>query len=294
MLNSLFKTVITTSLLVFMMSYAGAHEDSNETSTAKKSVLEIALASQPAEVQVRYAARNPKETLEFFGIKPGMNVVEILPGEGWYTKILLPHLGQEGNLVGVDYPQALWTNFSWMTPEDLEGKKTWVSTWTADAQTWRTDNSANISAFQFAEMPADFKGTADAVLYFRAMHNLARFDAEQGFLGAALKETYDVLKPGGIVGIVQHQAREDRPDEWADGNNGYLKKSFVISTMEDAGFVFVGGSDVNENAKDQATEGDVVWRLPPVYNTSKDDEEKAAMTAIGESHRMTLKFRKPS
>jgi predicted methyltransferase len=182
-----------------------------------------------------------------------------------------------------------------MTPERIEAKKTWVNTWTTQAQEWRNDDSASVSAFQFDEMPAALEGTADAVLFIRALHNLARFNEKQGFFDNALKDTLAVLKPGGIVGIVQHQAREDRPDDWANGDNGYLKKSFIIKQMQDSGFEFVGESDINENLKDQATTGDIVWRLPPSYNGSRDDDvKKAAMTAIGESNRMTLKFRKPS
>jgi predicted methyltransferase len=110
----------------------------------------------------------------------------------------------------------------------------------------------------------------------------------------ALANAFTLLKPGGILGIVQHQAREDLSDEWASGDNGYLKKSFVIREAEKAGFKFVDESAVNENAKDQAKEGDIVWRLPPSYSTSKEDKElKAEMAQIGESHRMTLKFLKP-
>ena len=298
--NTIFKTALATALFAMISACSSTDIEPNNTVTQEKFVVEnaalkAAISSQAADVQARYGSRNPEQTLNFFGVEPGMTVVEILPGGGWYSKILLPYLGTDGQLVGVDYPQALWPNFDWMKPEAIEAKKTWVSTWTAKAQEWRTTNSANISAFQFSEMPASMAGTADAVLYIRALHNLARFDAKQGFLGDALKDTYGVLKPGGIVGIVQHQGREDRPDDWADGSSGYLKKSFVISRMQDAGFEFVGESSVNENPKDQASVGDIVWRLPPSYNGSRDDEtKKAAMTAIGESNRMTLKFRKPS
>lgn len=257
--------------------------------------LSSAIQSQDEQTKARYSARNPKQTLNFFGIMPGMTVVEVLPGSGWYSKILLPYLGENGKLIGVDYPQALWPNFSWMTPERIEDKKSWPATWTAQAEKWRTNSSANVEAFKFAEMPEAMKGTADAVLYIRALHNLARFDAEQGFLGDALSDTMDVLKPGGIVGIVQHQARENQDDQWADGSSGYLKKSTVITRMQDAGFEFVGESNINENPKDLATKGDIVWRLPPSYNGSGDDEtKKARMTAIGESNRMTLMFRKPN
>ena len=84
------------------------------------------------------------------------------------------------------------------------------------------------------------------------------------------------------------------PDEWANGSAGYLKKSFVVAQAEQAGFELVGESDMNTNANDQPTTDDVVWRLPPSYQSSRDDPEKQAeFDAIGESNRMTLRFRKP-
>ena len=256
--------------------------------------LDAVLASQPEKTQQRYAYRNPKETLQFLQIKPGMKVMEVLPGRGWYSKILLPHLGTEGELVGVDYPQALWPNFSFMTPERIEGKKTWVSTWTADANSWRTNDSAKVSAFQFNEMPNSVKGTIDAALFIRALHNLNRFPEKQDFLGNALKETFQALKPGGYLGIVQHHAYEDRPDDWADGNNGYLKQSFVINKLQQHGFEFVAQSDINANPKDQAKQGDNVWRLlPSLRGKFKDDQHREEIKSIGESNRMTLLFRKP-
>jgi predicted methyltransferase len=252
------------------------------------------LAAQPADVQGRYEWRHPQQTLEFFAIKPGMNVVEALPDEGWYTKILLPYLGQDGSLIGADYSPEMYAKMSWATPEFLKEKETWVATWTAQAETWRTDDSAVVSAFVFGAMPEAFNGTADAVLFIRALHNLARFNAEGGYLDKALKDALDALQPGGIVGIVQHQAAEDSSAEFADGSHGYLKKSYIMKAMQDAGFEFVAESAINENTEDQPGPDDIVWRLPPTLATSRDNPELAAqMKAIGESNRMTLKFRKP-
>ena len=99
---------------------------------------------------------------------------------------------------------------------------------------------------------------------------------------------------GGIVGVVQHMAPETASDDWADGSRGYLKKTFLIAQMKKAGFDFVASSDINLNAKDQPTEKDIVWRLPPTFHGSKDKPElKKQYMAIGESNRMTLTFRKP-
>ena len=267
---------------------------SAEDAAVSAASLDAVLAAQDDAAKQRYEYRHPKETLQFFGIEPGMTVVEVLPGGGWYTKILLPYLGDQGTVIGADYPLALWSNFNFMTPERLEAKKTWVTDWIADATEWKTENSASLNAFQFAAMPESVQGTADAVLFIRALHNLHRFEDKGGYLTAALADSFAALKPGGTLGIVQHRGAEDQPDSWADGNNGYLKQSRIIELMTSAGFEFVAESAINSNPKDQAVEGDAVWRLPPVLSGSKDDPvKKAAAQAIGESNRMTLKFRKP-
>ena len=256
--------------------------------------LSSVLAEQPEEVQARYSYRHPAETLEFFGIAPGMTVIEALPGGGWYTKILLPYLGQEGRLVGADYSFDMYPLFGFFSAEQLKEKETWVNDFTADAKEWAGDDGAPVSAFVFGSMPEEMKGTADAVLFIRALHNLARFEDEGGYLTKALQDAFDVLKPGGTVGVVQHRARDTMSDEWAGGQHGYLKKSFVIASMEEAGFEFTGGIEINANEKDQPGDDDIVWRLPPSLATSRENPElKAEMEAIGESNRMTLKFRKP-
>lgn len=258
-----------------------------------KSLPEI-LAAQPENVKARYAWRHPQETLEFFGIKPGMTVVEALPGGGWYSKILLPYLGPDGELIGADYSLDMYPLFGFFSDEILDNKKTWVADWTAEAAGWRGDDGAAVSAFVFGALPEDMKGTADAVLLIRALHNLHRFEPDGGFLTTALQDAFDILKPGGIVGVVQHEVAESKSDAWANGSHGYLKKSAVIAFMQEAGFELVAESPINENPKDQPGDKDVVWRLPPTLSIEDDNEEQAdAMRAIGESNRMTLLFRKP-
>jgi len=270
----------------------------NQTALADKhadnsKALDQALAIQSDKAKARYQYRNPKQTLEFLNIKPGMNVIEILPGNGgWYSKILLPYLGESGKLVGADYPLSMWSYFSFMTQERLEAKKTWIETWSELANTWRTEQSAPVEAFQLAAMPKQYYESADAVLYIRALHHLNRFNDKGGYLDISLNETYKALKPGGLVGIVQHEALEDRPDAWTVGASGYLKKSYIMEKMAQHGFEFVASSDINANPKDQANEGDTVWRLLPSLRVD-DAEKKAANKAIGETNRMTLLFKKP-
>ncbi|MBT8135489.1 MAG: methyltransferase [Gammaproteobacteria bacterium] len=255
--------------------------------------LESALERQSAGTRGRYDHRHPRKTLEFFGIRPGMTVLEALPGGGWYSKILVDYLGPDGNLIGADYPMAMWPMFGFFPEEFIEEKKSWVTDWTATANAWRGDSGAPVAAFVFGSMPDKFAGTADVVLFIRALHNLHRFEGQGGFFTTALADAHRALKPGGILGVVQHQAPETMPDERADGSAGYLKKSQLIRKIEQAGFNFVAASAINNNPKDQPGADDVVWRLPPSLVTSREDPElREEMQAIGESNRMTLKFRK--
>jgi predicted methyltransferase len=276
------------------MPAAATSPTAESTATEATNELSAILAAQPNAVVARYVYRHPEETLNFFGIKPGMTVVEALPGGGWYSKLLLPHLGTEGQLIGANYPNDMWPLFGFFSEERIAKLATWTTDWPAGAQEWRGENAASVSAFEFGKAPENFNGTADAVLLIRALHNLARFEDQGGFLTTAIADSYNVLKPGGIVGVVQHHAPDSASDEWANGSRGYLKKSFVIAQMQAAGFEFVASSDVNANSKDQPTAEDIVWRLPPSLRGAKEDAELTAkMLAIGESNRMTLKFRKP-
>jgi predicted methyltransferase len=287
------ETVMKKTLITFLALGLFAAGNPLQAECGSEQLASV-LAAQPEETQARYQYRHPQETLVFFGIEPGMTVVEALPGGGWYTKILLPYLGSSGQLVGADYAREMYPLFGFFSEEQLKAKDTWVEDFNADAKEWAGDNGARASAFVFGSMPDELKGTADAVLFIRALHNLARFEAEGGYLTAALRNAYDALKPGGLVGVVQHHARDSMSDDWASGRNGYLKRDFLIARMKEAGFEFVAASDINANEKDQPTEEDIVWRLPPSLVTSKDDPElKAKMEAVGESNRMTLKFRKP-
>ncbi len=271
-----------------------ASEAEAAAEAAKPMTLAEILAAQPEEVQARYEYRHPQETIEFFGIEPGMVVVEGLPGRGWYTKLLLPYLGAEGCVIGADYPMEIWPNFPFGTEEFIEKRSTWLTDWPAGAEEWRGESGASVEAFVMGSMPEQYQGTADVVFFPRVLHNLANYESQGGFLTTALADAYAALKPGGTFGVVQHHARDDMSDEFADGSRGYLKKDFVIAAAEAAGFEFVAESDINANPKDQPGAEDIVWRLPPTLATSGEDEElKAEYMAIGESNRMTLKFRKP-
>ncbi len=257
--------------------------------------LAAVLAAQPEEVQARYGARNPAETMAFFGIEPGMTVAEALPGGGWYSKILLAYLGEEGTLIGAHYPDDLWPQFGF-GDEWVAGRVEATANWPTQAAEWNVEGAGNIGSTVLTAMPEAATGQVDAVLFIRALHNLNRFTSEENdYMGDTLAETYRVLKPGGVVGVVQHSGPEGNEDDWANGSNGYLKESAVIAAFEAAGFELAGSSDVNANPADVPGNEDFVWRLPPsLSGTEEGTPERAAMEAIGESNRMTLKFVKPT
>ncbi|MEM9841540.1 MAG: methyltransferase [Pseudomonadota bacterium] len=270
-----------------------AMDEATEMTTEAK--LAAILAAQPEDVQARYGARNPAETLAFFGIEPGMTVAEALPGGGWYSKILMPYLGEEGTLIGAHYPDELWSLFNF-GEEWAATRAQATANWLTTASEWGVEGGAGLASTYLTAMPEGASDSVDAVLFIRALHNLNRFtDEESNFMGDTLSETYRVLKPGGIVGVVQHSAPETNSDDWANGSNGYLKESDVITAFETAGFELVESSDLNANPKDVPTEEEFVWRLPPSFNgTEAGTPEREAVAAIGESNRMTLKFRKPA
>lgn len=229
--------------------------------------------------------RNPGETLTFFGVEPDMAVVEVLPGNGgWYTQILTPYTAEQGRLIGVTYPNSLWVQMfpSW-NPENYDRFGADITRMDAYLSVEGVESAQPIVGYTIDNIPDAEDGQADAVLFFRALHHLFRF--EEPMIDTALAEVYDVLAPGGVVGVVQHRAPEAAPAEFVTGDNGYLKQSDVIAAFERAGFVLEATSEINANPNDPADS--FVWRLPP------STTDNAETLAIGESDRMTLRFRKP-
>ena len=221
--------------------------------------------------------RHPGQTLAFFGIRPDMTVVEITPGGGWYAEILAPYLRNEGKYVAaVVDPMAV-----------AEGKG-------RDYQQRSKDGLAK----KFAAAPAQFDkatvvgydpkapsfgapGSADLVLTFRNVHNWRSAGQAEGMF----KGFYEVLKPGGVLGVVEHRAKGDVP---ADDKSGYVGKDQVIALATAAGFELAGSSEVNANPRDTKDYPGGVWTLPPSNN--HPDADDAKYQAIGESDRMTLRF----
>jgi len=217
----------------------------------------IGSAARPAADVARDVYRHPFETLTFWGLTPGSTIVEIQPGAaGWWSAILRPYAeATGGTYVAVNRPQ------------DGMG--------VAD-------------------------GTADMVLVARAFHNWHRAGRTDAFLASFFK----ALKPGGVLAVEQHRSEDGlNPDVTAP--TGYMPESYIIRAAEAAGFVLDARSELNANPKDDHDHPFGVWTLPPVRtsapraNSTTDrptpltEAERAEYDAIGESDRMTLRFRKP-
>ncbi len=223
----------------------------------------------------RDASRHPKEELTFFGLKPTMTVLEVGPGEGWYTEILAPVLAPQGKLMvtttdpnaSVDLRPTMYAQrtraFLAKSPE-LYGK---VQPVVFDPQA-----------------PAlNLDGSVDMVLVIRGLHGMV----QQGNLTRWLGEYHKALKPDGVLGIEQHRSKPDATSD-QDGKRGYLPEAWVIQQIEAAGFKLAGKSEINANPKDTKDYEPGVWALPPTYRLGDKDRDR--YTAIGESDRMTLRF----
>jgi len=208
--------------------------------------------TRPAADVARDSQRHPLETLTFWGLRPGLTVVEIEPGRGgWWTHILEPYLGATGG------------------------------TYVAVAKPVESMGVAD--------------GTADVVLVARAFHNWSRDGRTEPYLTAFFK----ALKPGGILAVEQHRSVEGL-NVATTAPTGYVPESYVIRAAQNAGFVLEARSEINANPRDDREHPFGVWSLPPIRKSAESDgsnaltpEQRAALDAIGESDRMTLRFRKP-
>jgi len=232
--------------------------------------------------------RNPSETLRFFEVEPGHTVVDALPGGGWYSRILVPYTEGEGQYMGLNYSMEVFDQLfgDRLTEERRATLAAWEEGFVARGEEF--GGTVN-GAFRFGGVPAEFEGQADRVLYIRALHNMAR----TGNLEVAVADAFTLLKPGGMVGVVQHRAPADETDERADGNRAYLRQADVIAAFEAGGFELVETSEINANPNDTADYEIGVWALPPSNSGDSEGEDVPPLQSVGESDRMTLKFRKP-
>jgi len=285
------KHLLSALLAIALMHTGFSHAQSNDA-PAWDAALEAAISQRSDEQRARDAYRHPAATLAFFQVEPGMTVAEVLPGGGWYTRILANYLGSDGTLYGVNYADDMWPLLSYASEEWIAQRIAATAAF-PDQVAEFTDNGIQAAGFTFKTVPEKATGEVDRVLLIRALHNLSRFESEAGTFTQAMQAIHSMLKDNGMVGVVQHRAPESVSDASAAGERGYLKQSAVIAQFEEAGFELVASSEINANPADQPGEEGIVWRLPPSLRTSGDNPElREAMLAVGESDRMTLLFRK--
>jgi predicted methyltransferase len=222
--------------------------------------------------------RHPLEVLTFFGVADNASVVEILPGaSGYWTEILGPYLKAHGHYVAANGDKDS------SSPEVQKDNASFAAKVAADPADYDKVETAEFHPGVKEVAP---EGTADFVLTFRNIHNwMTAGTADQAFA-----TFFKALKPGGILGVEEHRARADQPQDPL-AKSGYVRQDFAIALAEKAGFKFVGASEVNANPKDTKDYPAGVWTLPPTYRLKDQDREKYA--AIGESDRFVLKFVKP-
>ena len=233
-----------------------------------------------ADNRARDAHRHPRETLAFFNVAPDHTVIEITPGAGWYSEILAPYLARNGRYIAAVVDPAAQTEER--AREYYTKANAGLTTkFAGDAERY---GRAQTVAFNPKNPTFGAPGSADVVLTFRNVHNWrAAGDAEAMFKGF-----YNVLKPGGVLGVVEHRAKADVP---ADDKSGYVGQAQVIAMAQAAGFTLDASSEVNANPRDTKDHPNGVWTLPPVKR--HDAKDAAKYEAIGESDRMTLRFVKP-
>ncbi|WP_017444464.1 class I SAM-dependent methyltransferase [Gayadomonas joobiniege] len=230
----------------------------------------------------RDQARHPHQTLAFFELKHSDTVVEVWPGGGWYTEILAAKLHPHGKLYTAHFPTDLDNAFFKRMREQFADK----------LQTSPVYKNVTLTSFHPAsQSPIAPDNSVDKVFTFRNLHNWYMYNGDEAAV-AAFKQFYKALKPGGVLGVVDHRLPEHL-EQKSHIKSGYIKMSLAISWALQAGFVLEASSEINANTKDTADHASGVWTLPPTLRGLKTAAEKEKYQNIGESDRFTLKFRKP-
>ena len=222
--------------------------------------------------------RHPEETLAFFDVKPQMAVVEVWPGKGWYSEILAPYLREKGKLYAAHF-----------SPDNQEAffkdsLKAYVDKLHKQPKLY---DKVEVTVLQPPkEIQIAPENSVDRVLTFRNVHNWMGRDQAARVFSAMFK----ALKPGGILGIVEHRGSSLKPQD-PKAKSGYVSEDYIIDLARNAGFEFLEKSEINANTKDTKNYPEGVWTLPPTLRLKDKDKEK--YLAIGESDRMTIKFKKP-
>jgi predicted methyltransferase len=234
----------------------------------------VAAPHRTATNVARDPFRHPLETLMFFGIRETSTVVEILPGStGYYLEILAPYLKTRGHYIAANRDEAA-------APQYLADHQKLLARLKNEPALYE---KILVTKFNVDKHEIAPQGSADFVLTFRNLHNWV----ERNEIDGALRAFRRALKPGGVLGVVDHRGRTDLSQE-AQMKSGYVREDFAVALIEKAGFKLSGASEVNANPKDTKDHPEGVWTLPPSYRLK--DKDRAKYQAIGESDRFTVKF----
>jgi len=263
-------------MLAVTLGMSACYASADAISDAVKSEL------RTSDAKARDEYRKPQQTLRFFGLKPEMTVVEISPGGGWYTDILYPVVKDSGKYVAAHFYVDESTN---------DYYKKALAAFKEKTQAGGKYEGAAVTAFHPTKaLDIIDAGSADMVLTFRNVHNWYMREGDTG-IGNAFGAFFKALKPGGVLGVVEHELPASA-DDAVMTSSGYMKRSYVVAAAEKAGFILEASSDINANAMDNADHPKGVWTLPP--RLALEDQDRDKYLAIGESNRMTLKFKKPN
>jgi predicted methyltransferase len=231
--------------------------------------------------------RHPEATLLFFGLGPGATVVEFWPGKGFWTEILAPYLSRnDGTLYAANFELGPRPG-----PAQAQIVQRFKERFAGDQKLY---GKLKMTEFGATSGPVAPAGAADLVLFMDTVGDW--MSAE--IVDKAFADAYAALKPGGILGVEQHRANVDSTQDPA-ASNGYVQEPYVKQLAAEAGFAFAAASEINANPNDTKDHPFGVWTLPPVRLSSPRGQpdnpnfNHAKYDLIGESDRMTLKFRKP-
>ena len=245
---------------------------------------DIIASKHREESSARDIYRNPQATLEFFRLKENMTVVEIWPGgKGWYSEILAPYLKDKGQFYAAHFNEDSSSGFF------RSARKSFAEKLEASPELYSKVKLSSFNPPNYTDIAPE--NSADLVLTFRNIHNWYMRGGGDERVLSAFKAFYKTLKPGGLLGIVEHRLADSR-DISEQEASGYMRQDYVMNIAKQAGFSFVEESDINTNLKDTSDHPKGVWTLPPSLRLG--EENKAHYLAIGESDRMTLLFQKPN
>ncbi|MBX3480897.1 MAG: class I SAM-dependent methyltransferase [Caulobacter sp.] len=256
---------------------------------AEDAVLRTVLAGpqRAASHAARDDQRHPYESLVFWGLRPGLSVIELSPGSGYWTEILAPYARMTGGAFGVGVADLTDPAVS---DRARKGRAAFEAKY-ADKAFF---GDIRYLDFGVRSGPLGPPGSVDLVLTARNIHNWLR---PEGLLDKVMADVFAVLKPGGVLAVEEH--RSDPLPQEPGAASGYMSTDFVIAAAARAGFRLDARSEINANPRDNKTHPYGVWTLRPVRQGPAPGEtppkgyDRAAYDAIGESDRMTLRFVKP-